>query len=208
MPKTCLLLLLGTVGVFPALSSTVTYTNQADFLAAAAATPDTTTELETFSGPAVTAPGLSVVTHGGWHPNGAGYGYIANGEWNDCVGRDCDVISDSTTVWTFAKPIYAFGATFDYAGWQLSPGFSPGLSLNYGLVDPPIQNGFFGFVSDQPMSSVVVTENAWADFIPEVPEQLYRMDNLYFAEDSPVPEPATWALLLVGAGLLVGKRRL
>jgi len=183
-----------------------TYTDQSAFLAAIQDIPNTTTELETFSESTLTAPGLSVATWGRWAQPHYGFGSIVDGVWNDCVGRDCGITPDSRTTWSFAYPTYAFGATFDYEVWQFYAG-SIGLSFDFNHVNPPIRNGFFGFTSSEPMSSLLVTQNAWKDFPPDfmqtiLMQQYYTMDNLYFAEDAPAPEPSTWALLGIGALLV------
>ena len=200
-----------------AAGTITTYTDQAAFLAAAQAIPNTSTELETFDSPGIAAPDLAVQTWTDWpgHRGQPGYGHVADGLWLDCVGKACDTVTDSYTKWIFGKPAYAFGATFNYGGFVDLPG-ALGISFNYGMVGAPLTNGFFGFTSTDPLSSITVTNNAWRNFPLDFPDlwirnsQPYIMDNLYIQVDSPgspAPEPASWAFMLFGTfGLVLGRK--
>lgn len=191
-----------------------TYTDQAAFLAAAQTIPNTTTELETFSSPAITAPDLSVQTVSGMGPYGpyAGYGRVANGVWRDCLGRPCGDPATgreyyySTTTWQFSKPTYAFGATFNYDqdNGPLASGISLTADTAGGNIAAPLTDGFFGFVSQAPFTSVVVWNGPGLS--DDRQDQYYTMDNLEF--ETTAPEVGTTALMLIGFALVAGAKRL
>jgi hypothetical protein len=199
--------------------ATVTYTDQAAFLAAAQTIPNTSTELETFDSGAITAPNLSVQDYSDWgHHNAVPLGNISNisnnGTFNGCVGYNCNDYMYASTVWSFGKPVYAFGATLAYPASEPQ---AAGIQAD-GTVFP-FQNGFFGFVSDQPFTSLTFRENELNSPPPGgcgacLPAtQYYALDNLYIQIDPPgasdAPEPGTFALLtlpLIALGLYRRRR--
>ncbi|HSU60454.1 MAG TPA: PEP-CTERM sorting domain-containing protein [Bryobacteraceae bacterium] len=127
---------------------------------------------------------------------------------------------NSSTTWLFAQPIYAFGATFTYGYASLGINMSCGaMPVPGGFFTPsgcdyyhgnlPLQNGFYGFVSDQPLENVTVVQglyNSLPLWPPVTQQQSYTMDNLYL--QSSAPEPATLFLLALAgvAGLIFRKR--
>lgn len=198
-----------------ASASIITYTDQAAFLAAAQQIPNTITELDTFDSSTPKPPDITVQTWTDWpgHIGEPGYGHVSNGVWDDCVGKVCGFVTDSFTKWIFAKPAYAFGATFNYGDLSY-PITDIGISFGYNWINPPLQNGFFGFISSTPIGGFTVTEDVWTDHsTPGLPiwairnAQAYTMDNMYVQIDppglsSPAPEPATSALIAMSLLLL------
>lgn len=192
------------------------YTDSAQFIAAASAA---------YSAPVLqvrlTDPGISVTTVSGM--NGIhvpSWGHLENGVWEDCVGN-CQISTGqlfyySTTTWSFSKPLYAWGAYFDFS---MDP-FGAGLEIfprteTMTIIDPPgnfdeapLQSVFLGVVSNEPFSEVMVGGGRnlarWAGT-----SQFYTMSDLYIQDPPQVPEPASWGLVGLGAGfsMLLGKRR-
>jgi hypothetical protein len=103
----------------------------------------------------------------------------------------------------FADPIFAFGGLFDFTPGGLGEKLDlvvhfadPDLgAMNLGA--PPRSTGFFGFQSDTAIGQVVFTPRAGGT-------ENYTFDDLRFGRApvaAPVPEPATWAMLILGFGL-------
>lgn len=138
---------------------------------------------ETFNTGAITAPELSVSS-----TNGS----IGSARFNDRV-----VPGGATTTWSFSTPIIAFGGFFD-----LTPvGSGTGLAFDINGVSavtpgidnvPTTFNGFYGFLSTSSFNAVVVKAG------PACCRENYNLDNLSYAVATAVPEPTTWAMMLVG----------
>jgi hypothetical protein len=148
--------------------SVVFYTNQSAFLQASQQIPNTRTELETFDGPGLNIPVLSFQDYSNWPeydqqghilPLPSYLGYLAstttlsNGVLNGCEGHACfngeGYVPNISTLWSFNKPIFAFGATFQYLNRDLYTAD--------GVSGFPYLDGFSGFVSDQPLTSLLFT---------------------------------------------------
>lgn len=183
MRKTLITLsaLLSTVALAAPASAAVTvFTDQTSFLAALAGTT-----LEDFED-AVLAPGLSISS-----PSGT----ITGGVFSDLIS------APGSTTFNFASPIIAFGGLFDLAG----PG-GPGTGLAITMVPGgdlgteiprTISGGFFGFISTDGINSVSLTNGTQS-----AGQETYTLDNLIFADATAVPEPGTWALSILGFGVI------
>jgi hypothetical protein len=162
---------------------------------------------ETFHGP-LHAP-LSINDYSNWPhydihgvliPSPTQWGYpvevthIADGQLTGCVGYNCGVgLMNITTVWVFAKPLLAFGATFQYSDRQ--PQSKGILSLNF-------QDGFFGFISTEPLTKFAfqVADNPFGNCGSPCrpPTTHFAMESLYAQVQSgqaSIPEPSTGRLL-------------
>jgi hypothetical protein len=108
----------------------------------------------------------------------------------------------------FATPITAWGAVFD----ETPSGFGKGLFISYRLTDGfttltagPQLDGysgqFFGFISDDPFVFVGISPGS----NPAFSSERYNLDNMRFGlarvGGVAVPEPATWAMMIMGFGL-------
>lgn len=168
-----------------AVAATTIFTDQSSFEASAG-----TTSTEDFSD-ANLVTGLSI---------SSGTGSVTTGAFRDRLTLG------TASIFTFASPQSAFGGIFD-----LSPGgFGLGLSFSLGLAgggtetisqfDPNCTGCFFGFTSTNPFLSVSINPGTGAGSA-----ETYNLDNLQFASATPigaVPEPGTWAMLLLGFGLI------
>jgi hypothetical protein len=187
------------------------YTDRASFLNAIQtlpAQPYNTIEHESFDGPSI--PGVSIQDYTEWSmlgpdgkvippPSPLGYPVstttISNGVLNGCEGHFCNELLNITTVWTFSAPIRAFGADFKYAD----------LVDENGLVGFPYQNGFAGFISDEPFTQLTFNAADRTTRPPDCPTgvchitQAYTMENAVF--ESTAPEPGTNGLMMAGIGI-------
>lgn len=118
--------------------------------------------------------------------------------------------ADTLTLNNFASPVKAVGANVfgtnilgELATLALTIKATDvnGLTLTTTSAGSSI-SGFVGFVSDVPLASFVVSATA-----PST-DRYVTLDNVVLAA-APVPEPASWLLMLVGAAavLSLGKRR-
>ena len=124
-------------------------------------------------------------------------GNIASGRFNDVVTP-----SGATTTFTFAAPQVAFGGIFNMTPGGLGSSlrfFIDGVEL---ATQVPSVGGeqFFGFSSTTAFSSVRVASGS------NPGQETYNLDNLRFAAGA-VPEPATWAMLILGFGVIGGAMR-
>ncbi len=159
------------------------YTSQSAFAAAAGATA-----IETFGGrPLVT--GLTYTSTAG---------EIYNGRFNDRV-----VPGGASTTFTFAGGTTAFGANFDETPGGFGTGLAFALNLSGGGMPIPVEQidgysgGFYGFISTDRFASVLLTGGT-----TKSTAETYTLDNLQFGNARAVPEPAAWAMMVVGFGLI------
>lgn len=103
----------------------------------------------------------------------------------------------SLATFTFATPITAFGIDIAFNRAEIAS-FSGGISGSLALsANTP---GFFGAISDTPFSTVVVDVSG----APSIGFDALAFGN---AAATPVPEPATWAAMIAGFGLVGGAMR-
>jgi len=120
-------------------------------------------------------------------------GNISGGRFNDVVSLAGS--NTTSTTFSFASGTKGFGGSF-----SLSPGgFGQGLAFFINGTDEVTGidelDGFYGFVSGTPFTSVRIT----GAFLLEGIQETYTLDNLQFGA-SVVPEPMTWAMMILGLG--------
>ncbi len=205
-----LLMVLGMVaGVQIAAAANITvFTDQMAWTdALIAQQPSAVPVTETFDSGAIALPGLSVTTTSGmgWVLS-SGLGQIANGEWEDQVGKNASLPYDTTQFGYSSgqnSSLYGFGGD-----WNISPS-ATGLELWANTTttpfipivpDPATSNGapgyhgWWGFVSDEPFTDVLLGSDSGAT--------TYTLDNLVLGDPpaavSATPEPSAAALLVLG----------
>ena len=117
------------------------------------------------------------------------------------------LVPGASTTFNFTSAQSAFGGIFD-----LSPG-GAGLGLSFTLgflgggteiVSQQLANSctgcFFGFSSTNPFTSVTLNSGTQGGVA-----ETFNLNNLQIA--AAVPEPATWALMLIGFGFVGGAMR-
>lgn len=168
-----------------ASAATTVFTSQPAFNVAAGPTL-----LENFNDAAL-IPGLSITTTGS----------ISGGQFQDRL------VPGSSTTFNFTSAQSAFGGIFD-----LSPG-GAGLGIRFTLgrlgggtevVTQQVANNcvgcFFGFSSTNPFTSVTLNSGTQGGFA-----ETYNLNDLKVA--AAVPEPSTWAFMLIGFGFIGGVMR-
>ncbi|HEX8056314.1 MAG TPA: PEPxxWA-CTERM sorting domain-containing protein [Novosphingobium sp.] len=187
MKKTTLAVLAAATSLVasPSFAATTIYTDQAAFLSALNAS-----SLEDFADTTL-ATGLSFSST---------VGSITSGRFADQLAPGAQ-----TTTFNFATAVNAFGGNFD-----LSPG-GAGIGIQFttapgGLIGTEVPRDFsgqfFGFISDTAFTSVLLTGGTQANGV-----ETYNLDNLVFGTGAAVPEPGTWAMMIVGIGLAGGAMR-
>jgi hypothetical protein len=175
------------------------YTSQADFLAATSARGvDTFDDLEVvpYASPLARSAGAySYRASSGGDLFGAG----SPGD----VWLSTNVRTDAITFGNFSDGVSAVGGNF--FGSDITGSFIPGTNMILTASDGTLTTtaylndttvtSFVGFVSTAPLSSLVLTSGGlyWT-----------TANNLTLAMASPVPEPASYGLLLAGLCLLGG----
>jgi hypothetical protein len=186
-------------------ASVIEYTDYSAWLGAASAEPNVDVATEEFQNGRINTLGVSVTTRSGMGTQiGAGNGQIVDGAWVDCVGKNaCNGSAYDTTAFYSAKPMYAFGGTWNLpaaypGGLELSMDTSPQIISPNQYASGPYSDGsafsgFFGFVSDSPFSSVTLGSSYGS--------QSLTLTDMVLGIDPPpaaVPEPA----FLLPLGLL------
>jgi hypothetical protein len=174
-----------------ASAATMIYSDAAAFNLAAGATVT-----EDFSDGTL-VPGLSITSSGGQITGGMFFDSVSPGD---------------TTLFSFSSGQSAFGGIFNLAD-PGGPGL--GLSLTLGLLGGgtetlsqeilrTCQGCFFGFTSTNPFVSVTFNPGTQAGAL-----ETFALDDLQIApaQTAAVPEPTTWALMLLGFGLVGGAMR-
>ena len=198
---------------YAADASVMEFTDYSSWFAAANAEPNVNIAVENFDNNTINTAGVSVLTRSGMGTEiGAGNGQIVNGAWVDCVGKNaCNGSAYDTTTFYSAKPLYAFGGTWDLPAafpgglelyTELSPqAVSPNQYQDGPYADGSAFSGFFGFVSDSPFSSVTLASSSGS--------QPLTLTNMVLGIDPPpasAPEPVF--LLPLGVVAVWGLKRL
>ncbi|KQT31992.1 hypothetical protein ASG29_09010 [Sphingomonas sp. Leaf412] len=179
------------IAAMPATATTTVYTDQAAFDVAAG-----TTAVEDF-GDTMLVSGLTYSST---------VGTIGSGVFNDRL-----VIGAQTTTFNFADGTTSFGANFDLTPGGQGLGIKFLLSLASGGTEmvsaevPQAFSGqFFGFTSSSAFTSVTLQGGTQSGVA-----ETYNLDNLRFGVSAAggVPEPATWALMILGFGAVGGAMR-
>jgi hypothetical protein len=158
----------------------------------------------TFSSTGISSPLVSVTSSNG---------QIDGNAWSDCVGLRGNLNgyfsngTGATTTWTFSKPVFGFGANWDFDGVAGSLVLIQNGNNNQwiplettpddGLRDYYYAGqGFFGVTSPISFTQIVV----WTDFENNSNHQQYTIPDMFLAPDPPIssPEPEALALVLTG----------
>lgn len=137
-----------------------------------------TVSRDNFNTNSVSLPGVSVASYIGYNGLYAGTGQFIDGTWVDKISKY------GYTMWTFSKPVYAFGAHFEM-DVQDGLEFFSGLNLSMPNDKLPYRNdgrkrrfdGFYGFISGTPIRSLMIS---WGSDGPPCAcyGQSYTMDHL------------------------------
>ena len=145
----------------------------------------------------VLVPGLTIASDNG---------SIGGGTFNDRLESSNQV----RTTFTFANGQNGFGGLFDLTPGGAGLGIQIRLVGNGGLLNQEVPNGangqFFGFISDEAFDVVRFVGGTQA---ANGSSETYTLDNLRFGAltAGAVPEPATWAMMIAGFGLVGGAMR-
>jgi hypothetical protein len=198
--------LLGTSAI-PASAAFLDFTNRDAFLASAG-----TTSTETFDAVAIDSQfRTQPVNVGSFTLTGVGTNQDPDNIINPSGMSNYNVngssfvlgitnVSASGFTLTFESPIHSFGAdfrgfnNFDTANRSLI--FVNGTALSPPVVSTNTDLSFFGFVSDDPFTTVSILRDP--DYLRPDSSDVFGMDNVTFAEVSAVPEPSTWAMMILG----------
>lgn len=190
----------------PAAAATTIYTNVGDFQSALTGG----TVLEDFRNSQWASPLESIVSANG-HRQG--------NHWED------EITSRGTTTFNFSSLINGFGGDFNASAGGHGPGITVLLFNGDDQVDTldlsiPNGNGysFWGLVSDEAFDSVKLVLGTSGNYgtqgygkKPKKSTEVYKLDDLRFGTIQDVaggvPEPSTWAMMILGFGLIGGVMR-
>ena len=182
--------LLATTICATANAATVQYEDRAQFLAASGAPT-----VETFGAGPPSAFSFQVGGSGGSSAS-IGSGVLS-------ANLTGSTASPGTLTFTFAAPIFSFGADFSSLNNNSARTY---VNVGGTTFDPlPLDPAFLGFVSD--ISFTTVT---FLNPLGGIQNDRLSLDNLTFASSTvtaAVPEPATWAMMIAGFGLVGGAMR-
>lgn len=131
------------------------------------------------------------------------------GNINNGLFNDRPVAGSAETTFTFAGGANGFGGIFNLEPGGRGQGLEFILNLIGGGTETAgrLQNeppGFFGFTSTNRFNSVTLRGFDTAQGVAET----YNLDNAQFGNlAAAVPEPATWAMMIVGFGFIGGSLR-
>ena len=128
------------------------------------------------------------------------------GEFFSAVGPSS--VSPTSITWTFDRDVVGFFGSFESVSFVrmtfLDSGNNVVRSFNFDQVLPsdPINgiDGFVGYANDSGFNQIRFTA------IPGVDFETFSVNSFQFTDGTPVPTPAT-AALLIGAGAISPKRR-
>jgi len=168
-----------------AYASVTYYTDQAAYTAALGGFVSTEDFADT-----TLIPGLTLTTLNG---------NISGGAFFDKVTS-----TGATSTFTFANGTNAFGGTFDLGIANFGSGVKFILdNTTYAGAIKNYPTGFFGLISDTTFTSITLGSATTG-------QEIYKLTNLVVGQsDIPgaVPEPATWALMILGFGAVAGALR-
>lgn len=106
--------------------------------------------------------------------------------------------ADRPSVFTFAEPIFGFGGDIRSSGFgqlAITLTFEDGSQQQLAPYDISPTKSFLGFTSDVGITSINVRSGTAGTV-------QYYLDDLSFGSAAAVPEPAQWAMLIVGFGMI------
>lgn len=196
MRRTLIVAVFALVAVAPQVGTAATITVFSNNLAGWQAAAGGPVVIETFSAGPPLATGMTIVS---------GNGTVSGGEYHDIVDNPVGSANDQVT-FGFPFPISAFGANFDLSpggsgqGIRIDVTFAGGGTQTVSVEVPSGFTGqFFGFVSDTPISQVQLRGGTQGGV-----QETFDMDNARFVAAATVPEPSTFALFGLIAGLGLG----
>lgn len=180
----------------PASAAIIQYTDRSAFTAAAG-----TVTIEDFSGfaNADLAPSTDLGT---FTISTNGTAFVNFAALSIDITADTGGGGPGTVTFTFDTPIFAFGADFSSLNNDSPRTYAVVGGTNF---DPlPLSPDFLGFVSDTSFTSVIFANREGFPL-----NDAFEVDNLTFGGGA-IPEPGTWALMIVGlgaTGALLRRRR-
>lgn len=166
------------MAAIPAQAAVTVFSDQGTF------DPENDDIVEDFND-ATLVPGLTISTNAG---------SIGSGQFNDRT-----VLGSATTTFTFAQPVVSFGGMFDLSPGGLGQGlrfFIDGVAVSSAV---PLTSAlqFYGVKSSVAFTSLRIESDSGCC------AETYRLDDARFGlATGAVPEPATWAMMIFGFGMI------